>query len=204
MFHFFNRKKPLKLCYYGDPVLDRKAEKIDEINDDLRELADAMIKKMHDTHGIGLAGNQVGLPIRMVVIDISDAVDEEGKPIPPETPGEALLLPKMPIALVNPEILEYSDDLSDFEEGCLSVPKLYANVKRPSKLTLHSQLIDGSEFTAECGGLLARVVQHELDHLDGIVFVQKADEDAYRKIEAGVEKIIRKNGPRGYTVKRLV
>ena len=75
---------------------------------------------------------------------------------------------------------------------------------RPSRVVLRSQILDGDFVEIECGGLLARVLQHELDHLDGIVFVQKADEEDYSKIENGVEKLIRKNGPRGFKVKRLI
>lgn len=190
--------------YFGDPVLAAKAKPIEEITDEIRELSGKMIQLMYDKNGIGLAGNQVGLPLKIVVIDIEPPEDENGNPVAPQTPGEIELLPKMPITLINPEIVSYSDDLCDFDEGCLSVPKLYANVKRPSSVVLKSQLLDGTSIFAECGGLLARVIQHELDHLDGIVFVQKAENEDYQKIEAGVEKLIRKNGPRNFKVKRLV
>ena len=200
----FGKGKKLSIRYFGDPILAAKAKPVEEITDDIRALAADMLELMYEKNGIGLAGNQVGLPLKIVVIDIGPDEDEDGKPIPPSTPGEMELLPKMPVALINPEIVSYSDDLSDFDEGCLSVPKLYANVKRPSRVVLKTQLLDGSSLTAECGGFLARVLQHELDHLDGIVFVQKADEEDYSKIENGVEKLIRKNGPRGFKVKRLV
>lgn len=200
----FGKGKKLSIRYFGDPILAAKAKPVEELTDDIRALAADMLELMYEKNGIGLAGNQVGLPLKIVVIDISPEEDEDGKPIPPSTPGEMELLPKMPVALINPEIVSYSDDLSDFDEGCLSVPKLYANVKRPSRVVLKTQLLDGSSLTAECGGLLARVLQHELDHLDGIVFVQKAEEEDYSKIESGVEKLIRKNGPRGFKVKRLV
>lgn len=200
----FGKGKKLSIRYFGDPILAAKAKPVEEITDDIRALAADMLELMYEKNGIGLAGNQVGLPLKIVVIDIGPEEDEDGKPLLPSTPGEMELLPKMPVALINPEIVSYSDDLSDFDEGCLSVPKLYANVKRPSRVVLKTQLLDGSSLTAECGGLLARVLQHELDHLDGIVFVQKAEEEDYSKIEGGVEKLIRKNGPRGFKVKRLV
>ncbi len=197
-------KKDLKVRYFGDPVLAAKAKNIDVITDDTRALSAAMLDVMYEKKGIGLAGNQVGVLQKIVVIDIGPEEDEEGNIIPPSTSGEQQLLPLMPVTLINPEILSTSGELCDFDEGCLSVPKLYANVKRPERVMLKTQLLDGSTVMAECGGLLARVLQHELDHLDGIVFVQKAEENDYAEIEKGVEKLIRKNGPRGFKVKRLV
>lgn len=200
----FGKGKKLSIRYFGDPVLAAKAKPVEEINDDIRALAAEMIELMYEKNGVGLAGNQVGLPLRIVTIDVGQETDENGNPVPPATPGEMEILPKMPVALINPEIVSYSDDQCDFDEGCLSVPKLYANVKRPSRVVLKTQFLDGSTLTAECGGFLARALQHELDHLDGIVYVQRADEEDYEKIKGSVEKLIRKNGPRGFKVKRLV
>ncbi len=197
-------KKDLKIRYYGDPVLAAKAKNIDVITDETRALSAAMLDIMYEKKGIGLAGNQVGVLQKIVVIDIGPEEDEEGNIIPPATPGEQQLLPLMPVTLINPEIVSTSGEMIDFDEGCLSVPKLYANVKRPERVMLKTQLLDGSTVMAECGGLLARVLQHELDHLDGVVFVQKAEENDYAEIEKSVEKLIRKNGPRGFKVKRLV
>ncbi len=197
-------KNELKVRYFGDPVLAAKAKNIEVITDEIRELSAAMLETMYAKKGIGLAGNQVGVLQKIVVIDIGPEEDENGNIIPPSTPGEQQLLPLMPITLINPEIISASGKMCDFDEGCLSVPKLYANVKRPERVMLKTQLLDGSSIMAECGGLLARVIQHELDHLDGIVFVQKAVEEDYAQIEKGVEKLIRKNGPRNFKVKRLV
>ena len=84
------------------------------------------------------------------------------------------------------------------------MPEVYGRVMRSDSVVLKSMLLDGSDFVLECGGLLARVVQHELDHLDGIVFVQKVDPDVYPGISKRVEKIIKRNGPRGFKVRRLV
>ena len=110
----------------------------------------------------------------------------------------------MPITLINPEIISRSEALCPFDEGCLSVPDIYARVTRSASVVLKSRLLDGTEFILECGGLLARVVQHELDHLDGVVFVQKVDPDAYPAISRRVDKLIKRNGPRGFKVRRLV
>ncbi len=197
-------KNELKVRYFGDPVLAAKAKDIEEITDEIRALSASMLDVMYEKNGIGLAGNQVGVLKKIVVIDIGPEEDENGNPVPLSTPGEQQLLPLMPITLINPEILSTSGVLCDFDEGCLSVPKLYANVKRPERVMLKTKLLDGTSVMAECGGLLARVLQHEIDHLNGIVFVQKAEEEDYGKIEKNVEKLIRKNGLRGFKVNRLV
>ena len=199
-----NKTKKLKMAYLGEGILAAKAKRVEAITDEIRELSEAMIQTMYDHNGVGLAGNQIGLPLQIVVLDVGTPEDEDGNPLPPSSPGEVMLLPKMPLTLINPQITAYSEEICDYTEGCLSVPKLYANVKRPCSVTLKTQLLDGSEITVECGGFLARALQHEIDHLNGIVFVQKAEEEDYQKISGGLEKLIRKNGPRGFKVKRLV
>ena len=196
--------KNLKLRFLGDPVLCAKAKKIEVIDDSVRELSARMIQTMYDSNGIGLAGNQVGELRRIVVIHVDPAKDEDGHVIPPESPGEEFLLPKMPITLINPEIVSFSEDTCTYEEGCLSVPKLYADVVRSRRIVLRSTLLDGSSILLECAGLLARCVQHELDHLDGIVFVQRAEEAAYQAIEPGIRKLLRKGGYKNFTVRRPV
>jgi len=196
--------KNLKIRLLGDPVLCAKAKPVEVIDDSVRELSAQMIQAMYDNNGIGLAGNQVGVLQRIVVIHVEPAEDENGHAIPPDSPGEQVLLPKMPVTLINPEIVSFSEDTCAYEEGCLSVPKLYADVVRSRRIVLKSMLLDGSSILLECGGLLARCVQHELDHLDGVVFVQRAEEDGYRAIEPGIRKMIRKGGYRNFTVRRLV
>ena len=196
--------KNLKLRFLGDPILCAKAKKIEAIDDSVRELSARMIQTMYDSNGIGLAGNQVGELRRIVVIHVDPAKDEEGHVLPPESPGEEFLLPKMPVTLINPEIVSFSEDTCTYEEGCLSVPKLYADVVRSRRIVLRSTLLDGSSVLLECAGLLARCIQHELDHLDGIVFVQRAEEAAYQAIEPGIRKLLRKGGYKNFTVRRPV
>ena len=194
----------LKLRLLGDPILAAKARPVDQITEETERISEAMLQIMYKSHGIGLAGNQVGLLQRIVTIDIDPPKDEDGNELPVHSPGEKKLLPLMPITLINPEIVSYSENLCPFDEGCLSVPDIYARVMRSNAVVLKSLLLDGTEFVLECGGLLARVVQHELDHLDGIVFVQKVAPDVYPAISKRVEKIIKRNGPRGFKVRRLV
>ena len=194
----------LKLRLLGDPILAAKARPVDQITEETERISEAMLQIMYKSHGIGLAGNQVGLLQRIVTIDIDPPKDEDGNELPVHSPGEKKLLPLMPITLINPEIVSYSENLCPFDEGCLSVPDIYARVMRSNAVVLKSLLLDGTEFVLECGGLLARVIQHELDHLDGIVFVQKVDPEVYPTISRRVEKLIKRNGPRGFKVRRLV
>ena len=146
----------------GAPVLRKNAAPVAVIDDNVRQLAFDMFEAMRYFNGIGLAAPQYGVSQRLVVIDV-----------PPDnstgSPGEQLLLPKMPMALVNPEIIMSSRESACREEGCLSVPGVYAPVCRPERVVLRAQLLDGEFVEIECGGLLGRCIQHELDHVAGIV-----------------------------------
>lgn len=194
----------LNLRYIGDPVLAAKAKPVEVIDDSIRDLSAKMIRTMYKNNGIGLAGNQVGFPLRIVVIHVERPEDEDRAAAEPETEGERKLIPLMPVTLINPEIVSFSDDKCVFNEGCLSVPKLYADVVRSRRIVLKSTLLDGSSILLECGGLLARCIQHELDHLEGNVFVQRAEEESYQQILPRLSKMIRKNGWKNYKVRRLV
>ena len=197
--------KTLNLRYIGDPVLAAQAKPVETIDDSIRELSARMIQTMYKNNGIGLAGNQVGFPLRIVVLHV-DRREEDGEDVfaGPETEGERKLIPLMPLTLINPEIVSFSDEKCAFSEGCLSVPKLYADVVRSRRIVLKSTLLDGSSILLECGGLLARCIQHEVDHLDGNVFVQRAEEESYQNIVPQLTKMLRKNGWKNYKVRRLV
>ncbi|WP_420548874.1 peptide deformylase [Curvivirga sp.] len=136
------------------PVLKKVAAPIDEVNDEIRQLMDDMMETMYDAPGIGLAAPQVGVSKRVLVMDIGD---EETGP--------------QPMKMANPEIVWASDDISSYNEGCLSLPEQYANVDRPSQVKI--KYLDESNVAQEldADGLLATCVQHEIDHLDGVVFV---------------------------------
>lgn len=199
-------RKTMKIRTVGDPVLEQRAKEIKEIDDDLRQLAVRMVNTMYQHNGVGLAGNQVGMLKRIIVIDsgTDDEPEEDGAPPPCLSPGERELNPRMPVALINPQILSRSDATSVFHEGCLSLPKLYADVKRSTSVLLRATLLDGRQIELDCGGFLARILQHEIDHLDGIVFVQKAEEEDFRKIEPSVRLLAGKAGSKHYKVKRLI
>lgn len=137
----------------GDPVLRKKSETISEFNSDLNETVQQLTETMHIEDGIGLAAPQVGILKRIIVIDISPLEKEEH-----------------PRAFINPEIIE-NDGESTVEEGCLSIPNVREKITRPEKITLLYNDKDGSQISEEYDGWLARVLQHEIDHLNGVLFV---------------------------------
>ena len=143
----------LDIRLYGDPVLRRKAESVVEIDDEIRELAADMIDTMYEAEGVGLAAPQIGLSIRIIV---ADAEHGEG--------GGS------PRVFVNPEILE-KDGEWRFEEGCLSIPGIRADVVRPERIVLRFQDLDGQEHVEEMHEIWARILQHEIDHLEGKLFI---------------------------------
>ena len=184
----FNSKKRISLRTLGDEVLARVADPILNVDADIVQLAREMIEATVVFNGIGLAAPQYGVSKRLVVLDVpADSV--QGVP----TPGEEQLLPRMPLVLINPEIISCSTNKSVRDEGCLSVPDIYAPVERPDKVVLRSQTLDGDMIECECGGLLGRCIQHELDHLEGKCFTDRLSPEAAREV-AGEVKRLRKYG----------
>jgi peptide deformylase len=140
---------------FGDPVLARPARVVDAVTDETRALIDDMIETMYAAPGIGLAATQIGVPLRVCVIDVSGG----------RRGGEV-------VTLVNPEFLERTGMQLE-EEGCLSVPGFNATVARPERAVVRALNRDGTSITIEGTGLLARALQHELDHLDGVLFINR-------------------------------
>ena len=142
-----------------DPILRQISSPVEEVTDELRALIDDMFETMYAAPGIGLAAIQVGVPKRLLVIDLQEP-EEEG--------GEAV---RDPLVFINPEILEESDTLQVYSEGCLSVPEMYAEVERPDRIRARWLDRDGKQHEKELDGLLAICLQHEMDHLEGILFI---------------------------------
>ncbi len=148
----------LPILEFPDPRLRTKAATIDaaEVTTPaFQTLLDDMFETMYDAPGIGLAAIQVGEPLRVVTIDLSKEDDEE----------------KAPQVFLNPEILSSSDERSTYEEGCLSIPDYYAEVERPARVTVRYLGLDGGTHEIEADGLLATCLQHEIDHLNGVLFI---------------------------------
>lgn len=171
----------LPINQYGDSVLRAKSEPVTEVTDELRKLADDMLETMADANGVGLAAPQIGRNIRMVVIDVStDEEDEEegGEPETLTVNGEVKAVNDiMPLVFINPQIEPYGKQYL-FTEGCLSVHNIRANVSRPERVKATLPQLDGSVLEIDCGGLLARCLQHECDHLDGFLFVDRVSSAA--------------------------
>ncbi len=150
----------LDIVKIPDPVLRKICAPVEEVTPDMQQLFDDMLATMYDAPGIGLAAPQIGLDKRIMVIDIVKDDDED------ETPRE-----KDPMVFVNPEIVWESEELNEYEEGCLSIPEVYENVTRPAQVTVAYLDRDGKEQRRDCDGLLATCVQHEIDHLNGVLFI---------------------------------
>lgn len=141
----------LDIRVLGDPILRQETHVVPGVTDDLRRLIDDMFDTMHKAHGIGLAAPQVGRRERVAVVDVNDGTG--------------------PIVLVNPEVVASSADTDRSEEGCLSIPDVFGDVVRPIRVTVRALDRGGQPFEIEAGGLLARCLQHEIDHLHGKLFI---------------------------------
>ena len=142
-----------------DPRLRTKSIPVETVDDALRTLIADMFDTMYDAPGIGLAAIQVGVPQRLLVIDLQEEEDAEGKPV------------RNPRVFINPEIYDPSEDLSVYSEGCLSVPEQFADVERPAIIRARWLDADGKQHDEQIDGLLATCLQHEMDHLEGILFI---------------------------------
>lgn len=150
-----------------DPMLRKPSAPIERVDDALRALMDDMLETMYVAPGIGLAAVQLAIPRRLIVMDVNyrragEAGEDE------EEGGEK---PKAPICMVNPEIVARSDALHVHEEGCLSIPEFYAEIERPAKITVRYIDREGKQCEMVCEDMLATVVQHEVDHLNGKLFI---------------------------------
>ena len=157
----------LKVRRYGDPVLRRRAEPITTVTPEIRRLADDMIETMYDEVGIGLAAPQIGAPVRLLVVG-----DEEGR-------GAQVL--------VNPVITEQGGTVTA-EEGCLSLPGFFAPVTRAQWVKLEAQDLDGNPVSMTARGLRSRVFQHEIDHLDGVLFIDRLDAVTRDRMKRRIKK----------------
>lgn len=154
----------------GAEVLRQPAQAIDRFDDELAKTVEDMFATMKWGRGIGLAGPQVGLTKRLFVVQL-----EDGKPL----------------TFINPELIATSPELSDYEEGCLSIPGVYAELSRPAAVNVQAFNERGRPFRLEAEGLLARVIQHELDHLNGVLFTDRLSERVRERVLKQYEKRMR-------------
>jgi len=147
----------LEIITLPDSLLRTRSLPVERVDDDLRAFTEQMLETMYDAPGIGLAAVQVGVPRRIVTIDVAQREDKDA--------------PAAPLFLINPEILWSSDERAAAEEGCLSIPEYFAEVERPARVRVAYLDLDGKRQEIEAEGILAICLQHEIDHLDGKLFI---------------------------------
>lgn len=163
---------PVTMC--GDKILRKKTAKVTEVDNETIELITNMFDTMRNANGIGLAANQVGADKSILIVDISLVEGYEQT---------------KPLVLINPKITKYSDEKSVMEEGCLSIPDVREEVERPETITVTYQDTDLKEHTIDADNLLARVIQHEYDHLQGILFTDLVSDETKKRIKKPLKKI---------------
>ena len=157
----------LEITKLGEDILRQTAEPVEEINDEIRQLINDMFETMIEAQGVGLAGPQVGKSLRLFVAMADDDVKR---------------------AFINPQIIKTSETVCDYEEGCLSIPQVYETISRPEKVTVQAFNENGKPFVLEADGLLARIIQHEYDHLNGILYIDRGDKEFAEQTTAQFKK----------------
>ena len=160
----------LPITQYGNPVLRKKCARVDKVTDEVRELAQNMDETMRDAQGIGIAAPQVGVALQLAIVDVSH--DPECFSYLRVDGEDTALEDLMPLVFINPE-LTFGKRKELEQEGCLSIQEVNAKVRRPADVTAKLTLLDGRTITVEADGLLSRAIQHETDHLNGVLFTDR-------------------------------
>lgn len=174
----------LEVVKYGHPVLREKGKRIEKITPEIQELIADMVESMYDARGVGLAAQQVGKALQLAVIDVREATD---RPSTLELNGkEADPASIMPLVLINPEWTPVNDPVEG-PEGCLSFPEIYADITRPETIDVTTTNEKGETLKFRCGGLLSRAIQHEYDHLQGVLFIDRMEKTVRNKLKGELE-----------------
>jgi peptide deformylase len=176
----------LPVVKYGNPVLRQKGARIEKITPEITRLIDDMLETMYAAAGVGLAAQQVGKALQLTVIDIKDVRD---RPSTLEIGGKpATIADHMPLVLINPEVKPAGKPAAG-PEGCLSFPEIYADVERPESVDVTAMNENGETIELRCGGLLARAVQHETDHLHGILFIDRMSSETKKELKPQLDAL---------------
>jgi peptide deformylase len=160
----------LEVVKYGHPALRQKGARVEKITPEIQKLIEDMFETMHAAKGVGLAAQQVGRALQLTVLDVRGVTD---RPSTLELGGkESDVIAFMPVVLINPAIKGVGDSVTG-SEGCLSFPEIYAEISRFGQAEVRATDPKGAEFEFRCGGLLARAIQHEMDHLNGVLFIDR-------------------------------
>lgn len=179
----------LSIHNFGNPILRQKGKKVKDFDRQLSKLSQDMLVLMRISEGIGLAAQQIGKALQFCVVEVPEHPDYpmaciwDGKPLSPSL--------VMPISMANPVVEALPSDEYYYEEGCLSFPGINADVARPERIFVSYQDLDGAEHTLECDGLLARCIQHEVDHLNGVLFIDRMEKKTYAEIKKEVQSLKR-------------
>ncbi len=165
----------MEILTYGNDLLKQKSDDVTVFDDKLKETVDLLFRMMDEHDGVGLAAPQVGVLRKIIVIDPRE---------------EGIELHRM--ELINPEIIEFSNDRIKLQEGCLSVPDIYADVVRPVGCIVRAQNLKGKEIVLNADGVLSRILQHEIDHLHGVLFVDRLEELEKKQIYSELKKLRKK------------
>jgi peptide deformylase len=176
----------LTILKYGHPTLRKKGSRIEQLTPGIRQLAADMLATMQDAKGVGLAAQQVGHALQLMVVDVRDVAD---RPSSLQIQGLSVEVRDfMPMVLINPEIRPTADPVSG-AEGCLSFPEIYSDVTRPAIVEVKALNEKGERVEFQCGGLLARAIQHEQDHLNGILFIDRMTADSKKEIKLQLDDL---------------
>jgi peptide deformylase len=176
----------LPITKYGNPILRTKGARIEKITPEIEELVQNMFETMYAAAGVGLAAQQVGKALQLTVIDVRGVKD---RPSTLELDGKpADVKAYMPVVLINPEIKPFGDSATG-AEGCLSFPEIYADVTRPESVDVIATNLKGEKLSFRAGGLLSRAVQHEVDHLNGILFIDRMSSDTKGDLKPELEAL---------------
>jgi peptide deformylase len=187
----------LPILQYGNPVLRAKGDLIDRIDSRIRELAANMVETMHGANGVGLAAQQVGEALQLTVLDISQVEDRpstmklNGKDVDPKS--------AMPLILINPRITLHNETAVE-TEGCLSFPDITGEIERAESISARAKTLDDEVIEFEAGGLLARALQHEVDHLNGVLFIDRMSSAAKATLSSRLKRL-QKETQRGHRTK---
>lgn len=179
----------LPITMFGDKILRKKVNKAKSVDNEIIELITNMFDTMRNANGIGLAANQVGADRSIFIVDISNLEEhEESKPL----------------VFINPKIVKRSEEQTVFEEGCLSIPDIRGDVERPEAITIKYQDIDFKEQTMDADNLLARVIQHEYDHLMGILFTDLVDDELKKRFKKPLHRIRKRKIDIAYPISKTI
>ncbi|HVU32415.1 MAG TPA: peptide deformylase [Opitutaceae bacterium] len=191
---------PLRIVHYNEPVLHRKGVKIEKFEPALTRLAAEMLDAMHEAGGIGLAAQQIGQAIQLCVVDLRDAEADFTWQLDGARPPLDLF---MPMTIVNPHVSVAPDATTVvYEEGCLSFPQIRGDVKRPDRITVKFQDQHGVPHVLECDGLFARCILHEVDHLNGVLFIDRMDKKVRTSLEDAIKALAKETKEAGRPTKK--